>query len=415
MNICIISFFYKPAGGGIPRYIDDITKQFSQMGHKVDIITASYNAAEVEKKGRITIYKTPYMNIFKKKEEENIIQGKRFFSFLKKYIKKNNPDIFFVQNLQAAIFSICHSFVLNMLALEKNIPLILTIHSFPTDPKKDLKIALTRNLIWDKIIPVSSALAEIFHSEGIPVEKIKTISCGVDHKIFRPRLGKKWLRSRINILEDDILILHASRLDSANIIEEKGIKTLLKAISLIPKKNNLKLLIAAAPTSPPFEESKKENIEKIKNIAKLLGISNKVKIMTFLPEEMPLVYNGADLFVMASQMESFGLVYAEALSCSIPVIGTSVGGIPEIIEDNKSGYLIPPNDPVELSKSIAKLITNEERRKQFGRYGRKAMRKNFDLNIIAKKLLGVFESLLNQNAKPPYLRLFKKLEKKIKR
>jgi glycosyltransferase involved in cell wall biosynthesis len=103
---------------------------------------------------------------------------------------------------------------------------------------------------------------------------------------------------------------------------------------------------------------------------------------------MPWVYGGADIFVMASQIESFGMVYAEALACGIPVIGTGVGGIPEIIEDNKSGFLIRPDDPIGLSKKLNLLIENAEMRRNFGEYGASQISKKYDLTLISKKLLG---------------------------
>ena len=394
MRICIVSFFYKPVGGGIPRYVEDISKKLGELGHSVDIITASYNGKKIERQGKILTYYLPFMNIFNKKEQENIENSREFLNFFKRYASRRKPDVIFAQNMQASISSIGHSFALNMVAIEKKLPLVLSAHSFPENPGKDLKIALSKNLAWDKIIPVSSALAETLHAEGVPVEKMSIVNCGVDTNLFKPGLGKKWLRSRIGTSEKDIIILHASRIDALEIIEQKGIKTLLKAVSLLDQKTKIKLLFAVAPNSPAYEESKNENIEKINNLAKLLGIENKVKIMTFNPNDMPLVYNGADIFVMASQLETFGLVYAEALACGIPVIGTSVGGVPEVIEDTKSGYLIPPDDSVMLSKALKKLINSEERRKKFGDYGIKSIKKRFEIENITKKLVGIFNSVI---------------------
>ena len=95
---------------------------------------------------------------------------------------------------------------------------------------------------------------------------------------------------------------------------------------------------------------------------------------------MTYVYNGGDIFVLASKMESFGLVYGEALACGIPVVGTSVGGIPEIIDNGKTGYLTEPDNPVELSKRIELLLHDEDKRKEMGIRGRKTIEKRTSIH-----------------------------------
>ena len=395
MRICIVTFFYKPAGGGIPRYVDNISKELARLGHKIDIITASYEEDKTERFGKITIFYLKCMNIFTKNEQENKENSREFLNFMRKYLKRK-PKIINAQNLHAATRAVGHSLALNMICLEKNIPLTNTTHSFiQQDENAKLKLSLLSHLLWEKIISVGSNLAESLFNQGIPSENIKIIHPPIDTSIFIPNLGKKWLRSRINISDKDFLIIHASRIDNLKVTEEKGVFTLLKALSLI-KEKEVKLLIAAAPTNPVFEQQKAEAIEKIKETSKLLGISNRVIIQTFNPEEMHLVYNGADLFVMASKMESFGLVYAEALACGIPVIGTAVGGIPEVIDDGKTGSLVPPDNPVELSKTIRYLIKNPNKMVKMGKLGRENIIERFDIGKISKNLIGVYESIINK-------------------
>src|SRR3989344_1413669 len=238
MRICIVTLFYKPAGGGIPRYVDSLARSLAGLGNEVDIITTSYEETEkINAEEKVTVYNLPSLNIFGKDNKECMEKSKEFLKFMKRYINKNKVDIILAQNLHAAISSISHILVLNMTTLEKNIPTVLTIHSFPDDPGSQLKIALAKNLFWDKIVTVSSSVAETFYNYGIEVEKIKVINPGIETAKFKPNLGKKWLRSRIEGLgEKDIVILHASRTDSIETVEEKGIKTLLKSFSTISER-----------------------------------------------------------------------------------------------------------------------------------------------------------------------------------
>ena len=398
MRIAIVTFFYKPAGGGVPRYVDNISKKLAALGHKVDIITASYGSHKVERDGKITTYRLPCMDIIKKTDKEKKDNSMEFLKFLRNYMKRR-PDVILAQNMHASGAAVGHAFSLNMAALEQNIPMVLTVHSFlQEDEHKGLKIGLLKNLHWKKVISVGSNIAESLFNLGIEADDLTIIPPPVDTEKFKQGLSKKWLRSRADVAENDTLILHASRLDSPQVAEEKGVFTLLKAFASI-KDKNLKLLLACAPTIPSLKERKDETVAKIMDTAKLLKIDGRVIVETFDPDEMQHVYSGADLYVMASQMESFGLVYAEALACGIPVIGTSVGGIPEVIDDGKTGELIEPDNHVLLAKTIRKILKNKTRMNKMGIEGRKHIEEHLHLDKVAKALVGICESVIKKNKK----------------
>jgi len=398
MRIAIITFFYKPAGGGIPTYVDSISKKLADMGHKVDIITASYNGQKIERDGKITTYRLPCMNIIGKKMHENKKGSHELLDFLRNYAKRN-PDIFLVQNTHAAISAMGHSLSINMAALENNIPMILTVHAFLDDNEyTHLKLGMIKNMHWNKIISVGSNLAQDLFNRGIESESLEIIPPPVDTERFHNKLSKKWLRSRINVGDNETLLIHASRIDSDKVAVDKGVYTLLKAFSLL-KSDNIKLLIACAPTVPLNQRRKEETIGKLKETCKLLKVGNQVIFETFEPQDMHHVYSGGDLFVMASKNESFGLVYAEALACGIPVIGTSVGGIPEIVDDGKSGHLVSPGQHVELAKTIKKMLRNRDLMRKRGLYGRKQIEDKINIEKVCKNLLGICESVIKNNKK----------------
>jgi glycosyltransferase involved in cell wall biosynthesis len=257
---------------------------------------------------------------------------------------------------------------------------------------------MIKNLHWNKIISVGSNLAQDLFNRGIESESLEIIPPPVDTEKFHHKLSKKWLRSRINVGDNETLLIHASRIDSDKVAIDKGVYTLLKAFSLL-KSDNIKLLIACAPTVPLNQRRKEETIGKLKESAKLLKIGNQVVFETFEPQDMHHVYAGGDLFVMASKNESFGLVYAEALSCGIPVIGTSVGGIPEIVDDGKSGHLVQPGQHVELAKTIKKMLRNRDLMRKRGLYGRKQIEDKINIEKVCKNLLGICESVIKSNKK----------------
>lgn len=408
MKVCIITFRYKPSGGGIERYVDTLSRSLIKLGHKVDIITVSYDGEKIERKDNLTVYRTPFLNTFNKSKKQAEESGKKFLGFLKNYLDENNVDIIEVENMHAIVLLAAHTLAINMMCMERKIPLILTIHSFPIKPYDQFTISFAKDLMWDKINTVSSSVAETYYNEGVEIEKIQIIHPGINTDEFMPGLGRKWLRSRVEGLkEKDIVILHASRINNMRVVEEKGIRTLLKAFSILSDQyKDIKLLIASAPPASPVKEEYEKTVEEVNNISKLFKIKDKVKIVSFDLEEMPKVYNGADIFVMASQTETFGLVYAEAMACGLPVIGTDVGGIPEIIENGSSGYLVSADNAVELSKYLSVLILDTRTRKKFGRNGRKIILKKFDANKLVLKKLGLYNSLIYHKEKFNFFKKF---------
>lgn len=398
MRICIITFFYKPAGGGIARYVEDIASKFTEQGHRVDILAPAYGEAKTEKEGRKTVYWLPSMNVFQNKEK-NDDKAKEFLDFLRKYVRKK-PSIFVAQSMHTKFDAVGHTLALQIASLESDIPTTLTVHSFLQDDQyAEFKLSNIKNLLWDRIISIGSTLAESLFSKDVPSAKINVSYPGVDLSKFKPDLGKKWLRSRIGASEGDIVILHASRVDNPQIADEKGIYTLLKAMSTI-KQKNIKVLISAAPVAPPLEATWKETITNLRERAKLLGLEKRVIITTFSSEEMPLVYNGSDLCVLASKYENCSLVLSESQACGIPVISTTVGGIPEVVDNGRCGELISPDNHVELAKRITLMLKNPQKMKKMGIEGRKSVAEKQDLDKVCRHLLGIYESVIKRKSHP---------------
>jgi glycosyltransferase involved in cell wall biosynthesis len=356
------------------------------MGIKVEVITRApknKKVGRVEKKKNLIIHRLSFMEPQDKRNQR--IKGRKLFQYLEKIIKRKKVDLISSQALHLWNWAApAYSITTNLIAINNDIPNVLTIHA-PFIEEVD-KIA-PKTLFWDKIIGVSNSLSDEIHSLDIEIDKIATCYPGIDLEKFKPDLGKKWLRSRIGAKEKDRIILFAGRIG-----ESKGVPALLKAFSTLSQgKRNIKLLMAVAGRPG------KEIIEKTYEKAQLLGIRDKLYILPFELEEMPLVYNGCDIFAMPSQYEGFGLAYAEAMACGLPVVGTSVGGIPEIITNGQDGYLIPPDNPTELAKRLEWLLRSKKKRVEMGRRGVEKVKQKFDLNKTTERLLGVYTSAIKKN------------------
>lgn len=394
MRICFVSDVFPPRSiGGIERYLDDLTRKLSERGVKTYVITGTYNHKSTEKKGNLTVYRRSFMDRSLKEDQRR--KGRKLFNFLDKFIDNKGIDLIEAENLYKR-YSFGFGLALNMLSFNADIPLMLRMHS---DCSNEMDKSLLKHLLWTKVVGVSRYITEHAYEVGLPVRKIVTVYPGVDTYAFRPDLGKEWLRSRIDVNNDDILILCATRLVTASkpLLEEKGITTLLKAFSTLSQRyKKLKLLIAAALPPSEFRKYFDDTVKKIHDLARLNEIDDKIIIKSFALDEMPFVYNGSDIFVLASRRESFGLSYAEAMSCCLPVIGTTVGAVPEVVRNTKNGYLVEPDNPVELARKIEILIEKPKRRKIFGKKGRIIVLQKFNLDATVEKLLRIFDSCIKK-------------------
>tara|TARA_Y100000310_G_scaffold270603_1_gene284573 strand:+ start:9783 stop:11027 length:1245 start_codon:yes stop_codon:yes gene_type:complete len=395
MKICFISFSSPQSSiGGIERYLDTTFKEITKRGIKVHFIAPSYGDDEIEVVGNLVIHKLKIMNL---KPKEKSQAPKKLYNYLKKLIKKEKIDIISAENFYRGTPP-GYAFAINLASMETKVPVVLRMHAHF---KREIEKALVKDLFWSRIIPVSKHVAHSAYEVGVKLKKLKTVYPPIDTEIFRPDLGKTWLSSRIDVNKNDLIILHASRITGSkgkesDYLELKGVLTLLKAFSTLAQNHkNIKLLIATGTPPPTWKTEYNKACKKISEIAELNGIKDKVIVQPFKLDEMPYVYNGSDIFVMASQMESFGLVYAEALACGIPVVGTGVGGIPEIIDNEKTGLLVEPDNPVTLSKKIDFLLNNPKIRKGMGIKGRKVIERKFASKKITDNLMGIFESVLN--------------------
>ena len=128
--------------------------------------------------------------------------------------------------------------------------------------------------------------------------------------------------------------------------------------------------------------SERKNLE---NLVKKLGLQEKVKFLGQIPnEKIPAYLAGADCFCLPSLREGFGIVILEAMAAGLPVIGTNVGGIKDLIEDGKTGLLIEPKNPQAISQAINKIYS--------GQKFSKANLKKYSWQNIASKVLELYEN-----------------------
>jgi glycosyltransferase involved in cell wall biosynthesis len=230
-----------------------------------------------------------------------------------------------------------------------------------------------------KTIMISSGTLKASINEGLKKEKFEIIPFGVDTEFFRPIKVEK----NKNIFQ----ILSVGYL-----IERKGFDYLIKAVDEVLKSHSEVILKIVG--SGPLENKIKKLISELKLECNIQILSN------IQDQELLEIYNLSDLFILPSitdsqgNTEGLGVVLLEAMACKLPVIGSDIGGIPDIIHDYVTGRLVQQKDILGLSKAIIELIKNEDLRKSMAFRGYEMVKCHFSWKQIAEDYIEIYREIV---------------------
>lgn len=377
--------------GGVERYLLNLIDYYKEKKLETFVLLPSKEKSYSEKRGNVTIYYDNSLFLSKNSTQKEIsAHALLFSSFIQKLINTEKIDIICAENFHLGLPP-AYSLLLNMISMQYGIPLVLRIHSFPSTT---LQVELINQLTWNKVSCVSKSVSgDCFH-KGADINILSTDYLGVNTAYFnKSDFLEETLKKELGLEKDDKIVLSASRiiLGRKNILAEKGIITLIEAFSKLSVRfPKLHLLIAVGKPPEILKNEFDNAYEMLLGYIKLHNINEKTIVKSFKLEEMPKVYSGSDIFVLPSENETFGQVFIESMACELPVIGTKVGGIPEIISDSYNGYLVPPFDSSILAQRIEKLVVDTSVRNKFIKAGLKTVNSNF----TAEKQFGNFHRTL---------------------
>ena len=180
-------------------------------------------------------------------------------------------------------------------------------------------------------------------------ETIGVVPCGVNLKLFRP-MDRRDVRRQLNLEKEKNIILYVGRIDPL-----KGIDRLLMAGAHLKRRRGFKLIIIGG------NDHFQPELQRLKRFTQELGIEDLVMFAGRVKQEdLPLYYNAADVVVVPSYHESFGLVALESLACGTPVVATKVGGLENIIKEGRNGYLVTNDVPYSMADKIASLLSKQD-------------------------------------------------------
>ena len=276
------------------------------------------------------------------------------------------------------------------------VPHVVTTHSLePLRPWKAEQLGGGYALSsWCERTAVTNADAVIAVSEQmrrdvldcypeVLAERVHVIHNGIDADEYRPVRDDALLR-RHGVDPDRPYALFVGR-----ITRQKGVAQLLHAALSIDGAYQL-VMCAGAPDTPEIAREVDDLRRRVEAERGRL-----VWITAMVPRaEVIKLYSGAAVFICPSVYEPFGLVNLEAMACETAVVATHVGGIPEIVVEGETGFLVGPNDAAELAERVNSLLRDPELAARMGQAGRRRVLDRFSWKVIAERTVALYQALI---------------------
>jgi D-inositol-3-phosphate glycosyltransferase len=214
-------------------------------------------------------------------------------------------------------------------------------------------------------------------------ERIAVVPCGVDLDLFRPQ-DKETARRALGY-SDERIILFVGRIEPL-----KGIDILINAVAQLGEESDFHVLIVGG------DRRSRKQVSHLQGLASDLGVGERVCFLGAVDhEQLPLYYNAADVCVVPSYYESFGLVALEAMACGTPVVASRVGGLTGTVRDGETGYLISWRCPEPFAERLELLLGNEALRRRFGEAAREVVERYRWANV-AEAVVALYRELLGE-------------------
>lgn len=235
-----------------------------------------------------------------------------------------------------------------------------------------------------KVVCVSRPIAEQFP----PSPKVCVLHNGLDLAEFSPVSSREKEQARIkfNFSKQDLVVGTVGRIKFLR----KGQEHLLKAVAILRDQGLVLKVLLAGGVAPGSED----HVPRMRYLARDLGLENQVVFPGELEDPRP-AYAAMDVFVLPSaQPEPFGGVVLEAMALELPVVATNIGGSPEQVVPEITGYLVPPADPDALAFRLKELFADKELRARMGRAGREQIAHELSLGRTLAGITEIYRQVL---------------------
>jgi glycosyltransferase involved in cell wall biosynthesis len=229
----------------------------------------------------------------------------------------------------------------------------------------------------DRFICSSEAIRQMLLADGIAPSRAVTVHEGIDlgHVAAAPEAP----------LHEELWLPHGSPIvgNVAALVPHKGQRHLVEAAALV---------VRQVPDARFVIAGEGELRESLEHQVKHLGLEKHVLLTGFRPDVLS-VLKAFDIFVMSSITEGLGTSLLDAMACAKPIVATNAGGIPEVVQDGRTGFLVPPRDHHAMAGAIVQLLENEPLRRQMGEAGLSLVTSRFSAERMVMDTLHVYEQV----------------------
>jgi len=272
-----------------------------------------------------------------------------------------------------------------------DLPLVSTFHTLArvkadtgdSEPQRRIDAESEVIACSDAILASCSAeAAQLEQFYGARPERIEIVPPGVDHAFFSPG-DQRGARTALDLPPDRPVLLFVGRIQPL-----KGLDVAVTALAALPHRDAV-LVAVGGPSGPSGEVE----LARVHELARELGVEDRVRYVPPQPHHLlSTYYRAADVCVVPSRSESFGLVALEAAACGTPVVAAAVGGLATIVEDGTTGLLIEGRDPAAFADAIAGLLAEPARARAMGAAGA-ARARGYTWSTAAARLRRVYADL----------------------
>jgi glycogen(starch) synthase len=386
MKICMATWEFPPRiVGGIARHCNGLSKALAHNGHEVHIVTLDFpGAPEFEEIDGVKVYRAAT-----ELGHPNFLTWALLFNhFMEKKIagvsRKADFDVVHVHDWLTAFAGI--SFKHQM---EK--PLVATIHGTEAGRAQGLhnpdSFTIDGVEWWttyeaNKIIVTSGSMkAEIQGHFHPPPEKIEIIPNGIDPRKYNASVDRSAVRGRYGVSPHEKLVLCVGRL-----VPQKGIEYLIGAVPMIAQRcPETKLIIVG-------EGWLRGHLERV---ARSTGHQWRITFTGWIPDhELTALLNSADVLVVPSIYEPFGIVALEGMAAGIPVVASNLGGLAEIVEHDRTGILAYSRNPDSIAWAIDRVLSDRGHSEWLVQNAREMVQKTYSWEAIAMRTAEVYEEVV---------------------
>jgi glycosyltransferase involved in cell wall biosynthesis len=394
-KVCFISPEYLPLSGGTGAYVYYLSNELMKHGYSVCIVTGYSQAGDIRINEKLSVF-------FLRTSKTPIVKS---FMFAGSSLRKLNsvrdtvnvdithanlplvPNFAVPPNFGKTLISTVHSTWKGEAEAIRGEPYsrLNSNEKFMVSFNWFLRI-FEENMLKrsNKIIAVSDFTRRELHQYyKVREDKIRVIHNGVDTKKFQPASDKRKAKQELGFNPDDTAILSVGRLYA-----RKGLFTLIESMPAVVRKfPRAKFIISGRGQS--------DEMKKLVAHAQKLGVIDNIVFTGYYPDrKLPRLYQAADVFAFSTFYENLPFAVLEALSTGLPVVTTNVGGIPEMIDDGRNGFLVEPFNSHELSDRILYYLEHPGAASEMALMARQVIEERFDWRIIVKKVLAVYDEAL---------------------